>query len=503
MEQTMTGGAPASTGFDRRWLALGVTTIGSFMSILDSTIVNIALPSILRGFHSSLQNGQLVLTVYLLSLAVVVPASGFLGDRFGMKRLYIITLILFTGGSALCGLAWNLQTLILFRVIQGLGGGMLQPLGMAIVFTMITPLERGRFMALLGLPMVLAPIIGPTVGGYLVEYSSWRTIFMINLPIGLINVVLAVVLLKETTMIKDAKLDLPGLVLAAIAFPCLLLGLSQGESSGWTSLLVLTLFGVGTVALIAFIRVELRNVAPLLEVRLFGNRMFSLAMVVNFVTQFSLFGLTFILPLFLQLAHGLSPVKTGLVLFPSGLCAFISMNLSGKGYNRIGPRPLAIAGLGVMMLATGLLSRITQNTSVVEISALASLRGLAMGFCMMPIQTLVYNTVPKDKISRAPALTNVLFRLFGSASTAVLTTILVVSLASHGAPSGATITNGQAPLGLLVKAFRDALWAMTAISALGVVLAFYLRDAVLERLWRGEIEPVVDEVEPDGIAVEV
>jgi len=181
---------------DRRWLALSVTTIGSFMSILDSTIVNIALPSLLRDFNTDLRSGQLVLTIYLLALAVVIPLSGFLADRVGMKRLYIITLICFTAGSALCGLAWDLPSLVVFRALQGLGGGMLQPLGMAIVFSMITPLERGRFMGLLGLPMLLAPIMGPTLGGYLVQYASWRWIFLINLPIGLLNLGLAIWLLK-------------------------------------------------------------------------------------------------------------------------------------------------------------------------------------------------------------------------------------------------------------------------------------------------------------------
>src|SRR5919202_4978238 len=186
--------ARRSGNFDPRWLALSVTTIGSFMSILDSTIVNIALPSVLRDFNADLRNGQLVLTVYLLALAVVIPLSGFLAERVGMKRLYMITLVLFTLGSALCGLAWNLPSLILFRVLQGRGGGMLQPLGMAIVFTMITPLERGRFMALLGIPALLAPLLGPSLGGYIVEYMSWRCVFLINVPVGLIDIVLAMIL---------------------------------------------------------------------------------------------------------------------------------------------------------------------------------------------------------------------------------------------------------------------------------------------------------------------
>jgi EmrB/QacA subfamily drug resistance transporter len=471
--------ARRSGSFDPRWLALSVTTIGSFMSILDSTIVNIALPSVLRDFHADLRNGQLVLTVYLLALVVVIPLSGFLAERVGMKRLYMITLVCFTLGSALCGLAWNLPSLIVFRVLQGLGGGMLQPLGMAIVFTMITPLERGRFMGVLGLPMLLAPLLGPTLGGYLVQYASWRTIFLINLPIGVVNLALAYWLLKEQPR-RDARLDVRGFALALLAFPSILLALSEGEDRGWTSPLVLGLAGLGLVALVAFAVVELRQREPLLQLRLFARPIFALAMVINFVTQFSLFGMQYVLPLLLQQVHRLGAAATGLVLFPSGIVSFVAMNVSGRLYNRLGPRPLALSGLGVLLVTTTLLGRVTAGTSVVLIGALASFRGLAMGLCMMPVQTAAYNTVAKEEMTRATALTNVLFRLFGATSTAILTTILLVSLTLHGAPPGSTVTSPDAPAPLLARAFDDAFLAMAAMAAVGIVLALFLRDQVLE-----------------------
>src|SRR5438874_4325623 len=213
--------AEETTSFDRRWLSLGVVTIGSFMTLLDSTIVNVALPSIIRDFHSSVSRGQMILTVYLLALAVVIPVSGFLGERTGLKRLYMVTVVGFTVSSAMCAFAWSMPSLIVFRALQGLGGGMLQPLSLAITFTMITPLERGRFMALLGLPMLVGPILGPTVGGYLVEYFSWRTIFLINVPIGIIDIVLAHALLSESAIRHQTRLDLKGLLLGLAAFPSL------------------------------------------------------------------------------------------------------------------------------------------------------------------------------------------------------------------------------------------------------------------------------------------
>jgi len=218
---------------DPRWIPLIVTTVGAFMSFLDTNIVNIAIPTILRDFHASLSYGQLVVACYVMALGVVIPLSGYLGERIGMKRLYMITLACFVGGSALCGLAWNIQSLILFRVLQGLGGGFEQPLGMAIVFTMITPMERPKFLALLGLPTLIAPILGPTLGGYIVQYSSWRMVFLINVPVGLIDIVLAYFLLKETTILHDSKLDARGFTCSSIAFPSLLLGLSLGADTGW------------------------------------------------------------------------------------------------------------------------------------------------------------------------------------------------------------------------------------------------------------------------------
>jgi len=470
------------SGIDPRWLALSVTTIGSFMSILDSTIVNVALPNILRDFGAELETGQLVLTVYLLALAVVIPLSGYLAGRVGIKRLYIVTLLFFTAGSALCGLAWNLPSLILFRAIQGLGGGMLQPLGMAMVFTMITPLERGRFMGMLGLPMLLAPLLGPTLGGYLAQYVSWRMIFLINLPIGVGNLFLAWTLLKEQPRREGLRFDGLGFLLALCAFPSLLLALSEGGQLGWTSPGTLALLAAGVAALVAFVLVELRRRQPLLQVRLFERPMFALAMSINFVTQFSLFGIQFLLPLLLQQARGLGAAATGLMLFPSGITSFIAMNVSGRIYNRVGPKRLALSGLAVLFVTTGLLGRTTEHTSLFAIAFLASLRGIAMGLCMMPVQTAAYNTVPQEEMAHATALSNVLFRIFGSAGTAILTATLVVSLHLQGAPAGATVTSGTAPIHLLENAFDHAFLLMAAVTLVGMALAWFLRDPVLEGL---------------------
>ncbi len=484
---------------DRRWLSLGVITIGSFMTLLDSTIVNVALPGITKDFHADVSQGELVVTLYLISLAIVIPLSGYLGERFGLKRVYMLTLTAFVLSSGLCAAAWSFPILVLFRFLQGLGGGMLQPVGMAIMFTMITPLERGRFMIILGLPILLGPILGPTVGGYLVDYVSWRAIFLINVPAGIIALFLAHRLLHEMPTRRTAKLDFIGFALIATSFPALLLGLSEGADKGWGGPLVSILIGGGAIGVVLFVIHELRHDDPLLQLRLFKHPMFAISSVMQLVTQFCFFGSNYLLPLVLQDAYHLSASKTGMLLFPVAICDFLAVIVSGRLYNRVGPRPFALLGLFFLFGTALALTRITPTTSVYVIAAVSSLRGFGMGFCMMPVQTMAFNTVPQPLMARATALSNVMMRIFGSASTAILTSIVVVALTWHGASHGATVNSGAVPESILVKAFVDAFIAMAIVSSCGIVLALFLHDEVLTTARAGshtvqsEVEAVMAE----------
>jgi EmrB/QacA subfamily drug resistance transporter len=459
-------------------LILCVTTIGTFMSILDSTIINVALPDVLADFNVGLENGQYVLTVYLLFLAVVIPLSGFMADRVGMKRMFIITLVGFTISSALCGLAWNLPSLIAFRAIQGLSGGMMAPLSMAIVYSTITPLERGRFMALLGLPQLLAPILGPTVGGFLVEYASWRYIFLINLPIGLLNLGLAKMLLPYFPTRPDSKLDYRGFILAALAFPLLLLGLSEAADNGFTALHIGMILA-GLAFLAAFIKVELMEDQPLFRLQLFESDVFRIAMLMMFVLQVSLYGIQYLLPLFLQEARGLSASQTGLLLLPGGVASFIAMNVGGRLYNYLGPRPLALVGSVVLFIGTVAMAQMNAGTSQWVIAGLSCIRGVAVGLCFIPVQTAAYNTVPREDMPRASALLQVSMRLYGSVSTALLTMVLLFSLQWHGAPEGASITGGTTAIDTVVAAFDDGFYFMAIFAVVAGVLSFFIRDRVV------------------------
>jgi EmrB/QacA subfamily drug resistance transporter len=480
---------PKTSRFDPRWLPLAVTTVGSFMSILDTNIINIALPTILKDFKADLGIGQLVITAYVMALAVVIPMSGFLGERVGMKRLYMFTLAAFTAGSALCALSWNVESLIFFRVLQGLGGGMLQPLGMAIVFTMITPLERPKFVAMLGIPSLMAPLIGPSVGGYIVEYASWRMIFLMNVPVGLIDIYLAHKLLKETPIKAETKLDSRGLALATIAFPALLLGLSQGTERGWSDPSAVTLFVIGFIALGLFIRTELRHHDPMLRLDMFKIPMFRLALFTQWIGNFSLFGLNILVPLYLQRVQGLDAAGTGRVMLPMGFVAFVTMNVAGKYYNRLGPRPIVMTGLAVLGLTTLAWSRVPPNSSFWLLTFLASCRGLGMGMFGQTLQVVTFNSVPEGQIPRATSLVNMCQRVDTAFSTAILTSVLIIGLPLTGAPAGTSIAEGDAPIANMRETFDYAFILMTAISVVGILLANFLRDHALEEFLANEKGP--------------
>src|SRR5882672_9979060 len=250
-------------GLDYKWQVLLCTVVGTFMVMLDQTVVNIALPKITTVFNVSVQETQLVVTSYMLALAVIMPATGYLSDTFGTKRMYLVTMVLFTGGSLLCGLAWNNTSLVAFRVIQGLGGGMMMPLGMTMLFRAVPPQERNTIMGFFGLPLMLAPVLGPTLGGYIVEFIDWRVIFTLNVPIGVLGLFLGLTLLRESEFVPNLKFDLRGFVLSAIGFSALLLGLSDAATSGWMSTAVLTRFAIGLGALGLWVWVELTDEHPL------------------------------------------------------------------------------------------------------------------------------------------------------------------------------------------------------------------------------------------------
>jgi DHA2 family multidrug resistance protein len=440
---TINATAVRAGGLDYKWMVVICTIFGTFMTMLDSTIVNIALPTITNVFGVTVTEGQLVITSYMLALAVIMPATGFLSDTFGTKRLFLITMALFTGGSLLCGLAWNNSSLVAFRVIQGLGGGMMSPLGMTMLFKAVPARERNTIMGIYGLPLILAPVLGPTVGGYLVEYVDWRVIFTLNVPIGIVGILLGSAWLQETETIRGLRFDVRGFLLSAVGFSALLLGLSDAETDGWTSPGILARFGVGIVCLVAWVWVELTDDQPLLELRLFKDRTFALAMLVNFVLTVGMFGGQLLVPLFLQSFRGLGAAETGLITMTQALAMLPLMPLVGRLADRFGTRTILLVGLPLVALSMWQFSDLSMATSDTQLRLWLAARGVTMGLVMMPAMTAALNTVPSELTSRGSSLTNVMRQVFGSFGTAIFVTLLQTRQTYHAAMLAQSATSSN------------------------------------------------------------
>jgi len=439
---------------NHRWWVLGVAVLGSFMSILDSTVVNIALPKLIAVFNTDVHGAQWVLTSYLLALAIVIPMTGYLDERFGGKNVYILTIALFTIASALCGFSWSLNSMIFFRVLQGLGGGLIMPLGMILLLREFRPAERGAAMGIFGIPLMLGPAFGPTLGGYLVQYVDWRFIFYINLPIGIFAVIAASRVLRDVPRRLGQTLDVWGIALVALGSGSLLLGIGNGPADGWTSGTVIAEVVIGIASLISFVVVELSVPHPLLELRLFRSLTFSTAVFVTLVVQVGLFGAIFLLPLFLQNLRGMGAMETGMLLIPQALTVSIVMPIAGKIFDRFGPKVLLVPGLSLLAISTYMFHTLGVNTPNIQIIEWLMLRGVGMGLAMMPATTVAMNAVPRHLLGRATALTNALQRISGSFGTAIMATILTTRQTYQFAVTAQTVTSTSPGVRLILDHAR-------------------------------------------------
>ncbi len=417
---------------ERHWgVPLAVLVIGAFMAILDSSIVNIAIRKLESVFSVDTAQVQWVVTIYLLVLGVVVPAAGYLGERFGYRRVYITSLVVFTIGSALSGLAWGLQVLTVFRVLQALGGGLIMPITMAMVYRIVPRQKIGTAMGFWGLAIIVAPAIGPTLGGYLVEYVNWRLIFYINVPIGIVGVFLALLYVPPFPRITGGRFDATGFVVVAGGLFGLLLALSEGQTWGWGSeSIVLLLMGSGLL-LLFFVLWELRVPQPLLDLRVFRFGSFGLSNILVVLVTVAMYSGIFYVPLFLQTIAGFGAMKTGLIMMPAALASAIMMPVSGRIYDKIGARPLVFAGMTLLAVTTYLLHNLSANTSVGDVVFWLTLRGFGMGMAMMPVTTAGMSAVPTEHVGGASAINNIMQRVAGSFGLAALTALLERQAAMH------------------------------------------------------------------------
>ncbi len=397
-----------------------------FMNIMDITIVNVALPTIGRDFHIPPTAVDGVVIAYLVSLAVFIPASGWLGDHFGGKRVLLGAIIVFTLGSVLCGVAQNMTQLVVFRVVQGAGGGMMAPVGMAMLFRVFPPSERVRAASILTLGTTLAPAIGPVLGGFLVTELSWRWVFFVNLPIGIIAVIFGALFLERAEAIDAGRFDIPGFVLGGAGLGLLMYGVSEGPLKSWSSPEVIGTCVIGTVLLCIFVFVELRTTRPMVDLRLLSGRLFRSTNVVMFLAAAAFLGMLYLIPLYFQDARGMSALQSGLSTFPEAFGVMIGAQFASRLiYPRIGPRRHVTGGLLGLALCMLALTQVSVTTNLWYIRTLMFVVGWMMAQVMVPNQAASFAMITPESMGRASTFFNTMRQVGSATGVAILSTVLI------------------------------------------------------------------------------
>jgi EmrB/QacA subfamily drug resistance transporter len=476
----------ASVKLDRGVLAVAmVVVLGAIMSILDVTVVNVAIKRLATQFDAPLSTIQWVATGYTLALATVIPITGWASARFGTKRLYMISIALFVSGSALAGLSWSAESLIVFRVLQGLGGGMIMPAGMTILTQAAGPKRVGQVMSVVGIPMLLGPICGPILGGYLVDQVSWRWIFFINLPIGIVALFLSARILARDTPRPGERLDAIGLLLLSPGLALLIYGLAKGAQNsdfGTTEVLLTTI--AGAVLTLLFVLRALTAGHPLIDLRLLKRRSVAAASGTMVLFTCAFMGAMLLLPLYYQVVRQESALASGLLVAPQGIGAMVTMPVGGKLTDRMGPARVVLIGLLVVIASVaGFTSLLQAGTSYWTLGAVLFVMGLGLGLTMMPTMAAAIQTLGHDEVPRASTMLNIIQQVSASIGTALMSVLLATNL-SHklGTPSGGSLsaTRHVAPsimqkiAGPMAEAFQSTYWWAVGLFALAFLPALLL-----------------------------
>lgn len=434
--------AAASTKLDAAVLKIAaVVVVGAIMSILDITVVSIALPTFQDVFHTSYANVAWTMTGYTLALATVIPLSGWASDRFGTKRLYMLALVLFVAGSVLCAISNSIGMLIAFRVLQGIGGGMLMPVGMTIMTHAAGPERVGRVMAVLGVPMLLGPIGGPILGGWLIQVASWHWIFLINVPVGVVAFALAAWLLPKDRPQPSESFDFIGMLLLSPGLALLLFGVSSIPETGTVASVRVLLSGiVGALLILAFVFHARRPTHPLVDLRLLKDRNMAVAVVTFVLFAVAFFGAMLLFPSYFLQIRGQSTLDTGLIQAPLGIGAMLSMPLSGWLTDKIGPGRIVLSGLVFICAGLAVFTRLGPDTSYTLLLGALFVMGIGMGGGMMPIMTAALQTLKKHQVARGSTMLNIVEQIGAAAGAAILSTILTNGIQEHQVTGAAILT---------------------------------------------------------------
>jgi DHA2 family multidrug resistance protein len=436
---------PQSSGY--KWWVLANVMIGTFMAVLDATIVNVALPKIMASFGVGISKIEWVLTAYLLAMAVMLPTSAWLADRFGYKRIYFYGLMLFTVGSFFCGLSHDENMLIVARVFQGFGAGALQPIGMAIVTREFPPHQRGLALGFWAVAAAASASFGPLIGGYLVDTFNWQLIFDINVPIGIIGLLVTVVIQKEYSNKEVKRFDWVGFISASTFLPLVIYALAEGNattnSAGWHAPYVLVCFALAAIGLAVFLTAELTVKEPLMDLRLFVYHNFAISNMVMLLFGIGMFGSIFLLPLYLQNALGYTAIQAGSVFLPIGIIQGITSPIGGYIGDKTNPKIPIILGILLLSVSFYLNSFLSFLTEHSYIMLALYLRGLGMGLMFAALSSTALSEIPREKMAQASGLINVTRQLGGSFGVALLTTILTARINYHSQLYGGAIDQGS------------------------------------------------------------
>jgi EmrB/QacA subfamily drug resistance transporter len=474
-----------AAGLDRQIVVLGaVVVLGTIMTVLDLTVVNVAIPTLGRTFAASVASIQWVATAYMLAFASVIPLSGWASERFGAKRVWFVSLLLFLLGSALAGAAWSLESLIAFRVVQGLGAGLILPVGQTILTQAAGPERMGRVMSVIGVPMLLAPVFGPVLGGAIVDAVSWRWIFYINLPVGAAALVAAQRLLPEAQPQLGRRLDVRGLVLLSPGIALFLYGMAEaGNSGGFNGVRALAPTVAGAALVLLFVGHALaRGTRALIDLSLFRRRAFAAAAATNFLLPVALFGTLILLPLYYQVVREESPVDVGLLLIPQGVGAALAMPLAGRLTDKLGARVVVTVGLVVALVGTLAYTGVSADTSFAYLAAALFVLGIGISSTIMPSMAAAFQTLAREETPRATSALHAIQRIAGAVGTAAMAIVLQHEIGANlpeldGGIAGLAHLSAQqraAVTPALADAFATTFWVAVGLIATALVPAVLL-----------------------------
>ena len=449
--------------------------LGAFVAILNQTLLNVAIPHIMNDLGISANTVQWLSTGYMLVNGIAIPITAFLIEKFGTRKLFISAIFLFTLGSVVCSVSANFSMLMVGRVIQACGAGIIMPLLMTVFFALFPPEKRGKAMGIMGIVMIFAPAIGPTLSGWLIGHFSWRLLFDIVIPIGVLDLILSFMWMKDVTKVTNPKFDFPGFLFSTLGFGFLLYGFSEAGNDGWSSKTVVISLIIGIISLICFVWRELTAEKPMLDLRVFKYDIFALTTVISMIVNMAMFGAMILLPIYLQNIRGYTALQSGLLMLPGAIVMGIMSPISGALFDKIGARWLAVTGLAITVLTTWGFTSLSMTTSYGHILFLYVMRMFGMSFIMMTVMTEGLNQLPRHLGAHGTAASNTARQVAGSIGTAFLVTVMTTRQGFHYSGYGDAISSSNSFIASSLSQLGQGLSSIANLpAAAGKELSTYL-----------------------------